>query len=187
MARILPRRWLHPQAVPRGFLRLYILTLLSRGPETGYSIMQRIDETTEGAWKPGAGTMYPLLRGLVTDGLAKPDKKGSGSKAYAITVKGRKELGEMRDRLAGAGRKERVLGRLFSDILPPSVIVPSMVSRYKDGFELFRKSVAQLPLSERSAHLRDLRLFMESQIQWIDSQLEGAVQAAPRPAARNRY
>ncbi|MDG6981372.1 MAG: PadR family transcriptional regulator, partial [Nitrososphaerota archaeon] len=109
MTRILPRRWLHPQAVPRGFLRLYILTQLSRGPETGYSIMQKIDETTEGAWKPGAGAMYPLLRGLVTDGLAKPEKGSTRSKAYVITAKGRKELGGMRERLAGAGRKERVL------------------------------------------------------------------------------
>ena len=42
-----PKRWLHPQAVPRGFLRLYILTMLSKGPEAGYSIMQRIDERTD--------------------------------------------------------------------------------------------------------------------------------------------
>ncbi|MDG6938393.1 MAG: PadR family transcriptional regulator, partial [Nitrososphaerota archaeon] len=71
MARPLSKRWLNPQAVPRGFLRLYIMTLLSRGPETGYSIIQKIDERTEGAWRPGPGTMYPTLKGLVSDGLVR--------------------------------------------------------------------------------------------------------------------
>ncbi|HKT22866.1 MAG TPA: PadR family transcriptional regulator, partial [Nitrososphaerales archaeon] len=66
MARAPTKRWLHPQAVPRGFLRLYTLAQLSRGPETGYSIMQKIDERTDGAWKPGPGTMYPLLKSMVS-------------------------------------------------------------------------------------------------------------------------
>ena len=33
-----------PQAVPRGFLRFYVLSLLSRRPEAGYSIMRTIEE-----------------------------------------------------------------------------------------------------------------------------------------------
>ncbi|HLQ21553.1 MAG TPA: PadR family transcriptional regulator, partial [Nitrososphaerales archaeon] len=57
------RRWMDPQAVPRGFLRFYVLSLLSRRPEAGYSIMRTIEETTDGAWRPGPGTVYPLLRG----------------------------------------------------------------------------------------------------------------------------
>lgn len=187
MARILPRRWLHPQAVPRGFLRIYILAQLSRGSETGYSIMQSIDEKTDGAWKPGPGTMYPLLKGMVTDGLAKTSERGgAGSKEYVITPKGRRELEVIRGNLSNMGRRERVLGRLFSDILPASVMVPAMVSRYKDGIELFDKMISHVPRPERDAYLKDVRLFMESQIQWIDSQLEKETLPQPRAVTRRR-
>jgi DNA-binding PadR family transcriptional regulator len=187
MIRGFSRRWLHPQAVPRGFLRLYILMLLSRGPETGYSIMQKIEDRTDGAWRPGPGTMYPLLKGLVSAGLARavPAKKGSGTKAYHITSRGRKDLDEMREGLASTGRKERVLVRLFSDLLPASEFVPTMINRYKEGFELFRRKIPEIPQMEREAHLKDLRLLTESQVQWIDSQLEGLRPQAQKPRAKS--
>ena len=86
-----PKKWMHPQTVPRGFLRLYILTLLANGPETGYSIMQKIEERTEGAWRPGPGTMYPLLKGLASDGLARAvSEEGTPAhKYYVITQAGK--------------------------------------------------------------------------------------------------
>jgi DNA-binding PadR family transcriptional regulator len=187
MARTLAKKWLRPQAVPRGFLRLYILAQLSRGPETGYSIMQKIDEKTDGAWKPGPGTMYPLLRSMVSDGLARSAGKASGgAKAYAITPGGRRELERIRKGFTNMGRRERILGRLFSDVLPPSVMVPAMVSRYKDGIELFRKMISQIPRPERDAYLRDVKLFMESQVQWIELQMDAQDLPGQRPAGRAR-
>ena len=187
MVRSLPKRWLHPQAVPRGFLRLYILAQLSRGTETGYSIMQKIDEKTDGAWKPGPGTIYPLMKGLVSDGLARQaDHAGKGPKSYAISPKGRREFERLRARLSNMGRRERVLGRLFADILPPSVMVPAMVSRYKDGIDLFRQMISQLPKSERGAYLREVKVFMESQIEWVNSEL-GEAPLTARTAFTKRH
>jgi DNA-binding PadR family transcriptional regulator len=176
------RRWLHPQSVPRGFLRLYILTMLSQGPESGYSIMQRIEERTDGAWRPGPGTMYPLLKGMVAEGYARAAtaRGAAGTRSYSVTPKGRRELARMRENLAGLGRKERVIGRLFSDLLPAGSFVPAMVNRYKEGFEMFRQKVTELPQPEREAHMKDLRLFMETQIEWIDAQLEKRAPGAPR-------
>lgn len=191
MARPLSKRWLNPQAVPRGFLRLYTMTLLSRGPETGYSIIQKIDERTEGAWRPGPGTMYPTLKGLVSDGLvrAAPGVGASGAKAYMMTAEGQRALREMRERLASLGRKERVVARLFSDILPPTVYVPLVVNRYKEGAQQLRERMSEIPLPERVAYLKELRLFMETQIGWIDSQLQlqrAVLHGAP-PRPRRRY
>ena len=167
------RRWLHPQTVPRGFLRLYILTYLSRGPETGYSIMQRIEERTEGAWRPGPGTMYPLLKSLVSEGLARSSGSGDrpGTKTYTLTQRGKRDLAEMRRHLSGMGRKEPVMGRLFADLLPGSIYVPMVVRRYRDGSNTFREKVEEIPQPERDDMLKELKLFMEGQIQWIDSQL----------------
>ncbi len=182
------RHWLHPQTVPRGFLRLYILTLLSRGPESGYSIIQTIDERTEGAWKPGAGTMYPLLKGLLKEGLvrAAATKGKGGSRTYAITAKGKRELEEARRVIAGAGKKEPVMGRLFSDLLPGNVFVPVMVRRIRDGADFLKQKLNEIPPQEREPYLRELRFLLTSQVDWIDSQLGGEGAVTRRPHARSR-
>src|ERR1700675_973086 len=97
---------MHPQTVPRGFLRLYLLFLLSRRPESGYSMMQTIAERTEGAWRPGPGTIYPLLKSMVREGLVEPlgSGKEKGSVTYSVTEKGTEELEEMQRNLGMAGR-----------------------------------------------------------------------------------
>ena len=102
------KRCIHPQAVPRGILRLYILSMLSSHHETGYSIMRTIEDKTEGAWRPGPGTVYPLLRSLVKEGLL--EKAGpvgaGGTVKYSVTKKGKQELEEMH----GADEKKRPRG-----------------------------------------------------------------------------
>ena len=173
MVRSFPGRWFHPQSVPRGFLRMYILAQLSHGPETGYSIMQKIDERTQGSWRPGAGTMYPLLKNLVSEGMAKASGGGGkgAAKTYTLTPKGGRELEKMRQVIAGSGRRMEVMGRLFSDLVPGRVFVPMIVNRYREGSEVFRQKVGEIPQPDRDLILRDLRLILESQTQWIDSQL----------------
>jgi DNA-binding PadR family transcriptional regulator len=180
-----PHHWLHPQTIPRGFLRLYILTLLSRGDETGYSIIQKIDDRTEGAWRPGAGAMYPLLKGLLKEGLvrvANPRGRG-GSKIYSLSTLGRQELERIRQQLASAGRREPVMVRLFSDLMPGSVYVPMVVRRYRDGAEVLKQKIREVPEPERTALLQELRVLLESQINWIDSEL-GHDQLPRRPKGR---
>jgi DNA-binding PadR family transcriptional regulator len=137
-------------------------------------MIQMIDERTDGAWRPGPGTLYPLLKSLLREGLVKvsnPTGRG-GSKTYALTPKGKREIERTRRLFAGVGRKEPVMSRLFSDLLPGSVFVPMMVRRYREGAETFREKFNELPRPDREALLRELRLLMESQIHWIDSELQ---------------
>src|ERR1022692_409019 len=117
------KKWIHPQAVPRGILRLYILSMLSKHSETGYSIMRTIDDKTEGAWRPGPGTVYPLLRSLLKESLLeKVDSVEAGTTVkYSVTKKGKRELEEMQRSLTSAGKRERVMVRLFADLLPAEV------------------------------------------------------------------
>jgi hypothetical protein len=148
------------------------MTLLSRGPETGYSIIQKIEERTDGAWRPGPGTMYPTLKGLVSDGLVKVARGATaGRKEYVMTTEGHRALREMREKIAGLGRKERVITRLFSDILPPPVFVPLVLNRYREGAQQLREKMSEIPLPERVVYLKELKLFMETQVGWVDSQL----------------
>ncbi len=167
------RRWLHPQTVPRGFLRLYILTLLSRSPESGYSVMQRIEEVTEGAWRPGPGTMYPLLRDLVEDHLAREAGKGRGRgrRVYELTEKGRRDLEEMRQMMASLGGKERVMARLFADVLPAESFARMVVNRFREGSDVFRHKVLEMQQEEREALMREFSPLLENQLLWVDSHL----------------
>ena len=167
------KKWIHPQAVPRGILRLYILSMLSKHPETGYSIMRTIEDKTEGAWRPGPGTVYPLLRSLVKENLL--DRTGSAEAGatvkYSVTKKGKKELEEMQRTLASAGKRERVMIRLFADLLPAEVWASAFVNRGREIFDVFQEKIAQIPQPQREAMLRESRMMLDANISWIDSQL----------------
>jgi DNA-binding PadR family transcriptional regulator len=71
-------------AVPRGFSRFYILSLLKEKPMTGKEIIDTAIAQTEGRWKPSPGLIYPLLGRLLDDGLVAENDSGK----YTITKKG---------------------------------------------------------------------------------------------------
>ncbi|MDA4128342.1 MAG: PadR family transcriptional regulator [Thaumarchaeota archaeon] len=173
MSGIGTRRWMHPQTVPRGFLRLYILSLLSKKPETGYSIMQVIDEKTEGAWRPGPGTVYPLLRSLVEDGLAKPlsSKEKETSVAYSLTKEGVKEFEVLQQSLIGAGKRQKVMFRLFSDLLSPEVSAKVFVKRSREMFEIFQDIIGQVSAADRAMVLKELKGVLDEQAAWTEAEL----------------
>jgi DNA-binding PadR family transcriptional regulator len=167
------KKWIHPQAVPRGILRLYILSMLSKRQETGYSIMRTIEDKTEGAWRPGPGTVYPLLRSLVKEDLL--EKVGSAEAGatvkYSVTKKGKQELEEMQRTLASAGKRERVMIRLFADLLPAQVWASAFVNRGREIFDVFQEKISQIPQPQREAMLREAKMMLDSNISWVDSQL----------------
>lgn len=180
-----PKRWIHPQAVPRGFLRLYMLSLLSRQPETGYSIMRTISEKSDGAWRPGAGTVYPLLRGMAKDGLVK--RLGSKEKeariAYSLTEKGRLELGEMQRTIASVGRREQAMIRFFVDVLPATAFASMVVRRGREMVDILREKISEVPQPERDAILKEMRVVFENQLSWINSLL---ILKASSPESKKR-
>jgi DNA-binding PadR family transcriptional regulator len=176
------KKWIHPQAVPRGILRLYILSMLSKRQETGYSIMRTIEDKTEGAWRPGPGTVYPLLRSLVKEDLL--EKSGSAETGatvkYSVTEKGKQELEEMQRILASAGKRERVMIRLFADLLPAEVWASAFVNRGREIFDVFQEKIAQIPQPQREEMLSEARMMLDSNISWIDSQLKSKRSESPK-------
>ena len=48
---------------------MWILLILSEGPNYGYNVIQRLDEMFSGFWKPKAGTVYPAIEKLMESGL----------------------------------------------------------------------------------------------------------------------
>jgi len=187
MARSTARHWAHPQAIPRGFLRVYILATLSRRPSTGYEIMQGIEERTEGAWRPGPGTIYPLLKSLVRERLVSATQKAKKTSkvSYTVSPAGEAELAEMRAEMASFGRKERVIMRLASDLVPSRTLVPVLLNRLRDSAEFLRSKIEELSEPDRTASLRELGAITENQLDWVRSSLQSRkIGRTPRKESR---
>jgi len=71
-------------AIPRGFSRHYILSLLKEESMTGKEIIDRATVQSSGKWKPSPGLIYPLLGRLLDEGLIEEKEDGR----YTITNKG---------------------------------------------------------------------------------------------------
>jgi DNA-binding PadR family transcriptional regulator len=74
-----------------GQMRLYLLALLNEGPRHGYEVIRALEERFNGLYSPSAGTVYPRLAKLETEGLV--ERTDDGRKAtYRITDAGRREV-----------------------------------------------------------------------------------------------
>jgi DNA-binding PadR family transcriptional regulator len=72
----------------KGDVRSAILRLLAEEPLHGYEIIRRIEQNTDGAWKPSAGSVYPTLQLLADEGLVTA-QTANDRKVYALTEEGR--------------------------------------------------------------------------------------------------
>jgi DNA-binding PadR family transcriptional regulator len=94
-------------------LRNLILRILAEKPAHGYEIMSKIQEMTDGKWRPAAGTVYPLLEQMKREGLIevasvqKTGVRGGKRVTYTLTDKGWAALASLL--LAKARSKVRVI------------------------------------------------------------------------------
>lgn len=101
---------------PGRLLGLYALAVMERiGPVYGYSLADRISDRTDGAWRPGAGAIYPALQSLVQRKLARVTSEGR-RRVYRVTPSGRAFLKRVRRNWMGVGRTGPDLGMLWSEI-----------------------------------------------------------------------
>jgi len=83
---------------PKETLRELVLRALAEKPGHGYDIIQRIVRLTGGNWQPAAGSLYPLLGRMKSEGVIDVDHvetsgvRGGKRVVYKITVKGLREL-----------------------------------------------------------------------------------------------
>ncbi len=82
-------------------LRGLVLRILADGPRHGYEIIKEIERVTRGRWKPAAGTLYPLLEQLRSEGLIEVYRvdegrvKGGRKVVYRLTRDGWRELASL--------------------------------------------------------------------------------------------
>ena len=102
------RKWIqHTAKVPKGFLRYRVLYKLKERPMSGAELTADIAEEMGGRWKPKPGSMYPLLKHLLQDGLTREISDEDGrTRRYELTERGHKffenqvdQSGELREKI----------------------------------------------------------------------------------------
>ena len=170
-----------PQGAPRGLLHYYILHRISQGPTHGYEISQAIEEKTEGAWRPGAGSVYPTLKKLVKEELIRvtPSSKSRASetslRVYEITPKGLKCLSQGKDMFANAGRRWGMMRGIFVDLMDPERVSSFIVEGSKLNFqmtqEIIDSKISKLSPSDAEFTLKEYALNLERQLNWTKTKL----------------
>lgn len=164
---------MRPQGAPRGLLFYYILHKVAEKPTHGYEILQDIDSKTEGGWRPGPGSIYPMLKKLVTEGLIKSDSaKGTetSQRVYHIAPAGQKKLCEAHELFSSAGKKWSSLRRIFVEMMDPKDLAKFFVDGSRTNFqmaqEIFESKMDKLPEGESKFILREYALILERQLDW---------------------
>ncbi len=80
-------------SAPRGLLKIFIIDMASKYPVSGIEISENISSITNEIWTPSPGSIYYILKELVTSkkisNIYTPDK---GIKKYITTDKGLEDL-----------------------------------------------------------------------------------------------
>ena len=76
-----------------GLTKIFVLRILSKGPNHGYGILKQLKSLTHGCCTPTFGTIYPILKELTRAGYAvvnedKQLKGGQKRRVYTLTTSG---------------------------------------------------------------------------------------------------
>src|SRR6266536_5955005 len=63
----MPSKRLPLNQARRGDIRLILLAVLAKQSHHGYGIIRHLEEKSNGAWRPSAGVIYPMLQQLEED------------------------------------------------------------------------------------------------------------------------
>ncbi len=177
-----------PHMVPRGFLKYYILRLLSQKPMYGYEIMEEIEKRTTGHWRPGPGSIYPTLEWLEKIGYieivpGKSDKKKS-ARPYRITEKGQQEITNYMTNKEEFRRRAVQLKELWLDFIQKPE-VKDMIEEVKKDIKRMHEEFAQniwgsIPTENKVSMLEDYKLHLREELDTVDKRLKELKGAKPQ-------
>src|SRR5260370_10894318 len=179
-------------SAPKGLLRYYILYKIAQKPIHGYEIIQDIDSKTEGAWRPGAGSLYPILKKLVSEGLIKAEPEPpeeATRRVYHITPKGVESLVHAKEMFANFQQRFGSLRRLFIELIDPenldTFFVDGSNRQFQMAQEMLESKQDKVSAADLEYILKEYTLNLERQMNWAHSMLN---RSKPRlaPTARQK-
>ncbi|HEX6281075.1 MAG TPA: PadR family transcriptional regulator [Nitrososphaera sp.] len=168
-----------PHGAPRGLLIHYILHKIASKPSHGYEILQDIEDRTEGAWRPGAGATYPILKKLVQEGMIKADSstREDARRVYHVTPRGIEQLKAAKQTLADYGHRWQDLRGLISELIDAEHMEKFLIEGSKGHFQfiqdIFKTNMKSLPPTELEYILKEYTLNLERQLEWARQVMEG--------------
>ncbi|HVH16104.1 MAG TPA: PadR family transcriptional regulator [Candidatus Angelobacter sp.] len=177
-------------SAPKGLLRYYILHKIAQKPIHGYEIIQDIDSKTEGAWRPGAGSLYPILKKLASEGLIKAEPEPSEEatrRVYHITPKGVESLAHAKEMFTNFQQRFGSLRRLFIELVDPENLATFFVDgsnrQFQIAQEMLESKQNRISLADMEYILKEYKLNLERQMNWANRMLNLPKQKQP-PTAR---
>ena len=168
-----------PQGAPRGFLRLYIIHRIAQQPAHGYDILREIESKTEGSWRPGAGSIYPILKELVEEKYIKAEpseRSRTSQRVYRITQAGEKYLQEHKGIPEKMGKGWGAMRKIIIDLIDPENI-PTLFANYITGNLQFARELIEskgdaISPKEVKFMLKEYALNLERQLDWTNRMLK---------------
>ncbi|MGC9208267.1 MAG: PadR family transcriptional regulator [Nitrososphaeria archaeon] len=80
--------------IPKGYLELFVLKLLSQYPANGVELINLIRKATNDKWSPSPGSLYPILRKLESEGFI---YRVDESNRFVTTGKGLERMKRLRE------------------------------------------------------------------------------------------
>jgi DNA-binding PadR family transcriptional regulator len=124
--------------VGRGFLRYWVLRLLSEGPRTGYALAKELEGRL--GWRPSPGSLYPLLAALAEQGLV--EQSGEKPPRLRLTEKGKEALSELEK-----GKEE---WKIIANILAQA---SKNIPNFSEFLRLFAEALISGKISDLSSFL----------------------------------
>ncbi|ARM74940.1 PadR family transcriptional regulator [Acidianus manzaensis] len=112
----------------KGTLKMLILEALDKKPMYAYEIIKSIEAKFNGIYKPSPGSIYPVLKQLVTNNLVSIEEKDN-KKIYCITDKGKDTLKNMKTEVKTIFSSKNHYRKLVSELFDLGLILYS----YKDS------------------------------------------------------
>jgi len=165
---------------------------IAQKPIHGYEIIQDIDSKTEGAWRPGAGSLYPILKKLVSEGLIKAEPEPTEEatrRVYQITPKGVESLAHAKEMFANFQQRFGSLRRLFIELVDPENLATFFVDgsnrQFQMAQEMLESKQDKISAADLEYILKEYTLNLERQMNWADRM---QIKSKPRlaPTARQK-
>lgn len=156
----------------------WMLRRIAKSPTYGFEILKEIEVKSEGAWRPGPGSVYPLLKRMVRLGYLESKADGGGrtdQRLYKITRKGIDHLEERKDMFRMMGGRWSSLRGIFADLIEPEAVPDFILAGSRKQFELAKQIVSlnksKIPDTEFRSMLKEYSLLLESQQNWARREL----------------
>src|SRR5881296_2467176 len=162
-------------SAPKGLLRYYIIHKIAQKLIHGYEIIQDIDSKTEGSWRPVAGSIYPILKKLVSEGLIRAEPEPSEEatrRVYEITSKGVESLAHAKEMFTNFQQRFGSLRRLFIELIDPenlaTFFVDGSTRQFQMAQEMLESKSDKITPADLEYILKEYTLNLERQMNWAN-------------------